>query len=306
MNISRTKPMSSDQQPNKDGEKFERAGVTNMAPTRSRVREIERLDLNSEPVNLVMDTDKPVAFVEDPGRIVPHEEVPKKLKDAIISEYGMAFFEEKEWTVATLKRLAKAVNSPRENITNSLAQVCGPNCKNRDNCPHDIVGKAPIGERCPIELKLMKLLYEEYILSVSERLGTEPDQLREDIIPHNLIMGLVEADIVSMRLDGSIAHEGYITDVPVAVNENTGQVFSRDEEAIPVRIKERVRKQRDQIYRQLLATPEMAEKYKRRGSQDAMARTASLIDRLEKIVGSAENDSNIIDAEVIDDDITRE
>ena len=157
-----------------------------------------------------------------------------------------------------------------------------------------------MGERCPIESKMVTMLYDEYVDSVSERLGTEPERLKEDIIPHNLIMGLIEADLLSMRADGTLAAEGFSTQVPTVVNEETGEVYYKEEEAISIRIKERVRRQRDQIYRQLLATPEMAEKYKKKAGQDALARTAALVDRLEKVVSGVEN-RTVVDAEIVED-----
>ena len=193
--------------------------------------------------------------------------------------------------------------TPRQSVTNTLAQICGPNCQYKDNCPHDIVGMAPVGERCPQEQALIKILYEEHARAVSERLQTDVESLKEDIISHNLIMGLVEADITSMRLDGSIAKDGFITDVPTVVNEETGEVHYKEEEAVAVRIKERVYKRRDQIYRQLLATPEMAEKYKRKDEIDQLARTAGLVERLESLIAKAET-NHITNAEVIDNDVS--
>jgi hypothetical protein len=251
-----------------------------------------------------MDSETPVSLLEDPDRIIPHYDIPKYIKDNIISVYGKEFFRNTEWKYSVVKRLSRAITSPRNALANAIIQVCGPKCQNKDNCPYDIIGRAPIGDRCPIEIAMSTQLYNEYMKSISERLGTDSEQLKEDIIPHNLIMGLVETDLVSMRLDGAIAQDGFSTEVPAAIDENSGRVYYKDEESISVRIKERVRRQRDQLYRQLLATPEMAEKYKRKAGQDTLARTASLVDRLEKIVSNVESRA-VKDAEIIEEDTTK-
>ena len=266
----------------------------------SQVPSIRDASITQEIITLELESDRPVYSVDNPDRIIPQYDIPKYIKDNIIAVYGEEFFKSKEWKFSVLKKLSKAITSPRNTLANALIQVCGPKCQNKDGCPHDILGIAPVSERCPVEAHMVKLLYDEYVQSVSERLGTEPDRLKEDIIPHNLIMGLVEADLISMRLDGTLAQDGFTTQVPTAVNEATGEVFYKDEESVPVRIKERVRRQRDQIYRQLLATPEMAEKYKKKASQDSLARTASLVDRLEKIISGIDKRS-VVDAEIVED-----
>jgi len=266
----------------------------------SHVPSIRDASITDEVITLNLTSETPVCLVEDPDRIVPHYDIPKYIKDNIVFHYGEEFFNSTPWKYSVVKRLSRAITSPRNTLANAIIQVCGPKCQNKDNCPFDIIGRAPIGTRCPVEARMVSLLYDEYVQSVSERLGTEPDRLKEDIIPHNLIMGLVEADLVSMRLDGSISTDGFTTEVPTAVNETTGDVYYKDEESVPVRIKERVRRQRDQIYRQLLATPEMAEKYKKKAGQDALARTAALVDRLDKIVSGVEK-RVIKDAEVVEE-----
>jgi len=277
-----------------------RANSKERRPSKSKVKEIEELDLLTDPMTLEIQSQTPVAFVKDPDQEVPVERIPEHLRDAIIQNYGEEFLREKTWTLRILKKLNMAIGNPRENVNNTLAQICGPNCQYKDTCPHDIVGRAPVGERCPQERGLIKLLYHEYMVAVSDRLHSDVEELKHDIISHNLVMGLVEADITSMRLDGSIAKDGFISEVPTVVNEDTGEVHYREEEAVAVRIKERVYKRRDQIYRQLLATPEMAEKYKKRDTQDALAKTANLVERLEGLVGKVEQ-RQITDAEVVDE-----
>lgn len=267
-------------------------------PSTSKVAEV-RTDVLTEPITVELDPTKPVSFMENPDALVPHERIPVNLRTAIVETYGEAFFNEKEWTIGVLTRLARAISHPRENITHAVAQICGPNCTLKDGCPYDIVGRAPIGERCPLELKIAGRLYDEYVKAVSDRLRLDAEEIKTDIVLHNIINGIVESDIIEMRLNGSIAEDGFTTEVPTVVNENTGEVYYKDEEAIPVKIKERITRRRDMLFRQLLATPEMAAKYKNKSSQDAVARSAKLLDRMERVVAALE-DGSIKDAELID------
>lgn len=225
---------------------------------------------------------RPVAFVDDPDREVPHDQIPAELKASIVDTYGEPYFLSRSWTFGTLKRLSTAIRYPRENLTHSIVQICGPRCPTIDVCPYAIVGRTPAGERCPIELKTSEHLYNEYVKAVAERLAKEEKEIKLDIILHNLINGLVEADIVEMRLNSLVASEGFTIETVTVINEETGEVYTRQEEAISLRIKERVNARRSVLYRQLLATPEMAEKYKRSADGDIVAKTAELLAEVEK------------------------
>jgi len=262
-----------------------RADATAMIPSTSRIEAVAGTDILADPIILSeIVSDKPVAFLDNPDQVVPHDQIPAKLKVAIIDAYDERFFLEKEWTLGQLKRLYHAIFYPRENVSHAIAQVCGPKCPMKDRCPYDIVGRSPIGERCPLELKFAKRMYEGYIDAVSEQYGTDPQIIRDNVIMHNLINGLVEADMIEARLNHTIAHDGFETQIPTAVNEQTGDVYYRDEESVSVKIKERVARRKESLFRQLIATPEMAAKYKRKGSDDAVARQSQILDSLEKAV----------------------
>lgn len=231
-----------------------------------------------------IESDRPIKFVADPHMLVDHANVPQRLKDAIIENYGEEFFYTTSWSFGTLKRLHKAIFFPRENVTHTIAQICSRNCTLQDVCAYAIVGVPPAGERCPIELKMAAGLYNEYVKAVSERLAKDEHEIRTDIILHNLINGLVEIDIIEMRLNSLISKEGFVIQTVTVVNEESGQVYTRDEESVAVRIKERVNARKGVLYRQLIATPEMTEKYKRGRESDLVARTAEVLSEIEKMI----------------------
>jgi len=251
---------------------------------KTRIHSIGDLTPLEDPVTVSVESESPVSFLKNPDEVVPHNEIPETLRKAIIETYGGEIFYGREWTRGKLRRLHKAIVAPRENLTNTTAQICSPSCSQKSHCPYDIIGMAPVGERCPIELKIAQLSYREYVKAVALRLNISEEDVVNDIILHNLISGLVESDMIEARLNAQIAKEGFVTDVPVVVNQQTGEVYMREDESVAVKIKERVARRKDQLYRQLLATPEMEERYRKKGTDDSAQRAADALERLISLV----------------------
>jgi len=251
---------------------------------KSKLKMITEASPLEDPITVSIESDAPVSFLKDPEEVVSHDEIPEQLKSAIVNTYGEEFFNTTKWTRGKLRRLYKAIVKPRENLTNTIAQICSPSCMQKDRCPYDIVGRAPVGERCPIELQIARISYDEYVKAVAIRLNIAENDVRQDIILHNLISGLVESDMIEARLNAQIAKNGLFTDVPVVVNQQTGEVYMKEDEAVAVRIKERISRRKDQLYRQLLATPEMEERYRRKTTDDSSQRAADALERLIAIV----------------------
>lgn len=276
-----------------------KASATEMRPSISKVKKV-RSDLLTESITLDLDSSRPVSFIRGTQEIVEHENIPPEVRESIVQTYGEEYFLGREWTVGQITRLARIIARPRENMNNTVAQVCGDMCRMRDACPYDISGKPPVGERCPIELRTSREYYKEYVTAVADRLNITEEQIESDIVVHNIIWGIVESDMIELRLNGIIAEDDMVVEVPAVVNQETGEVYYKKEESAAMRIKERVARRRDQLLRQLLATPEMAAKYRSKGEQDNVARGAKLLDRLEKAVSLVETKGTITDAEVID------
>lgn len=265
---------------------------------RVKTREINEQSTFEEPISIELDREIPLVSRRNANTVIPHDKLPVRFRQKMVAEYGEDFVIQKEWTIGIMEKLSVAMGNPKVNMTTNIAQICGPNCTFQDTCPHGILGMQPIGERCPQELMLMRVLFKEYLKAVATRLDADEEDLKEDIIYHNLIMGLVESDIISMRLDGSLARDGFISESVSAINEESGEVFYKDEEAISIRIKDRVYRRKDQLYRQLIATPEMAEKYKKKGNSDQVSRSVDLLDRIEDLLHTITK-KQAIDAEVV-------
>ena len=269
----------------------------------SKVKEIATCDVLTDPITVEIQSDRPVKFLKDPNQIIPHHKIPAVIRDSVIADMGEEFFLSKDWTLGTLKKLNQAITHPRENITNTLAIICSIHCPLKDNCPFDIMGKAPTGERCPREKRLGDEIYAEYLNAVSTRLNIDGDDIKSDIIYHNLIAALVEVDIVRARLQSHIAHHGEVIDRVTAVNQETGEAYSVIEESPYMRMLERYEQKRDKLLRQLLATPEMAEKYRKKTPEDNHAKQIELLEQLVSKLGGAlpgPTPTHIIPAEILD------
>ena len=271
-------------------------------PSVSRVKSIAETDAFSDPITAEIESDRPVKFLRNPDELVPHDKVPARIREAIIADLGQEFFDERDWTIATLKRLAQSLTHPRENLTNSMAIVCNAQCPLLDTCPLDIMGTAPIGERCPREKRLSVDLYNGYAESVSTRLNIDAEELKKDLVYHNLLNALVEVDLVRARLQSHIANKGEIVEVVTTTNQQTGEAYSTDVESPYVRMLERYDAKRDKLLRQLLATPEMAEKYRRKNTQDLHTKQIEMLERFEKFLNGDAGIPKAIEAHVVNRD----
>lgn len=250
----------------------------------SRVKAIAETDAFSDPITAEIESDRPVAFVRNPDELVPHDRVPANIRDAIIADMGEEFFTEREWTIGTLKKLAQSLTHPRENLTNTIAIVCNANCPLMDTCPYDIMGTAPVGERCPREKRLAQDIYNGYVESVSTRLNIDAEELKKDMVYHNLINALVEVDLVRARLQSNIAKKGDTVEVITTTNQQTGEAYATEVESPYIRMLDRYDAKRDRLLRQLLATPEMAEKYRRKNTNDLHSKQIEMLERFEKFL----------------------
>lgn len=175
--------------------------------------------------------------------------------------------------------------------SSTIVQVCkGIDCPLAYKCPLVKLHRIPLGKECFIEKQLIKRLREEYTTAIVERLNLDFDNLVDaDIITRNLIIDLVEADILELRANAMISVEGFIAVVPVVVTSD-GRVETKKEEHMAFRIKEIVKKRRDIVYKQLLATPEMRMKYrkgekKKDSAKEISATVQKAVDSVKSIEG---------------------
>lgn len=245
--------------------------------------------------------DRPVSFMEDGDDPVAPENVPARIRNAVVADYGERFFLEHNWTKRKVRRLEQVMGRPRENITNVVAMICAgaERCPFVDICPYDIIGKIPLGERCPNEMEKAHTLFETNLVALSDRLNVSTDDLRTDTIYSNMVWELVECELVKLRVMASMAKRGELGETVAAIWQETGEVHMEEVESPLIRIYERYSARQDKIRQQLIATPEMAAKFKnKKADQDLHARQLDAIEKLERLVSGMKE--NIIPAEIVE------
>ena len=269
-----------------------RASHSSNRSSESKSTKINSQALIDDGVTSELLDDKPVAFLSDPDEIVDPDSLPDNLKKAIEEEYGPDYIYEVDWTRKKVKQLNQAIFRPRENRTNVLAQICGPNCPFRslDNeCPYEIIGKPPIGSRCPLELKKAESLYDRYVESIVHRQNLAIEDVANDQVYHNMISNLVEIDLTVERLETLIAKKGYTAEVVTTVVQQTGDAFYEDREIPELAILHRKRKERDELIKVLVLSPEMEERYRKNKVEDNIhAKTIETLNSLMSMVAGKE------------------
>lgn len=135
----------------------------------------------------------------------------------------------------------------------ALPMIClGPKCPVAASCPLQQIDKAPIGQRCPIELTMMSKWVSDYTKSL--------DADWTDKVERQAVMDLVEADILSMRANGILAAEGFILENAVGVSETTGNAIYRKEKHVALEVKDMIHKRKERLLKSLVLTREMKKK----------------------------------------------
>lgn len=236
-----------------------------------------------------LSSDRPSRYLKNPDEIIEHDDIPEEIKRAVVEACGLHVFEETEWTRLKVKKLYNSMTHPRENMTNSVAMICSPDCYYKEECPYDIIGQPPLGERCIKELSESKILYEDYVRAIANRQEEEPENIRKDMIFHNLITNLVEVDITINRLRTIIANNGNADEFVNTINQETGETYNKREEIVESKILERYDKKRNELLKQLLLTPEMMVKYDGKSNRDHQKSHIDILNRLEKVMKSIEH-----------------
>lgn len=156
----------------------------------------------------------------------------------------------------------------------SLPMVCcGPKCPIASTCPLQQIEKAPLGQRCPMEMALMGTWKAQYEQSL------EADW--NDKVERQAVMDLVEADILSARANGMIAVEGFIMENAIGVSETTGEAILRKEKHIALEVKDMIHRRKERLLKSLILTREMKKKLGM-GGGDPAKKEADLLERVRK------------------------
>ena len=192
----------------------------------------------------------------------------------------------------------------KTNMLSAIPMKClGPKCIYAQTCPLLAIGKAPIGEKCPIEMEMVVTFFEDLV----EELNVDVSRL----IEVSQVRDLVNQEIQHWRATMVLADEHFIQENPIGVDKETGEVILRKELHQAVDYEDRIMKRKDKIRNALMATREAKAKIGMSQTDGAQA-IAGLLEEVrrheletEKLIrkklGLAEQDDYITDAEIVDD-----
>ena len=212
--------------------------------------------------------------------------------------------EKKNKAVSTLRS-----ETTRSRIFTSIPIKCkGPDCPFAEVCPLQQENVAPVGERCPIEMSMLKQLTAELIseFRVDEKSLNELAMIRD----------LVNQEIQHIRVTNILAQDDFMQDVFAGVNERTGEVIFKKELHQAITFEDKILKRKKELRNQFLATREAKSKAGL-GQMDSSKVLSELMFDVEQVrlerekairekLGLAEvdeyiRDSEIVDAEVVED-----
>jgi len=201
----------------------------------------------------------------------------------------------------TLKKLQDAIDRKELGPGSNILQKCSTSCNSYERCPLAIIKRAPNGFDCPIEKELYKTLLIKYKQAVIEKIKTIEgiEDIDDDPIIHSLIQQVVEGDILYYRNNELISQMGLIEETPSMISAD-GVVYYSNQESTPLKIRDNILKLRERALKQLLATPEMTQRIKkRRGeSSNQTDRENEIMDKISEIINKGKS-NNVIDAEIL-------
>jgi hypothetical protein len=175
-------------------------------------------------------------------------------------------------------------------------QIITHNCPFCDTCPLHEMGQAPIGESCLIEVKLLQLWRESFVLEYD----IDPESMTELF----LINELAEVELMLYRLNKNLSkpeNATLVQDEVVAVDREGNTLTKRAVSAF-LAAKEALINRRNRVVK--LMVGDRQEKYKRdsalklRTENDPSQSTAELRRELQSLIASAKNQSLLEAAQI--------
>lgn len=150
----------------------------------------------------------------------------------------------KSWKMSEKGReavgLAVAMNKTKHGLYASIPMLCkAERCPYADVCPLVDMGKAPEGERCPLEIAMILKRYEEY----SNEFGID----EKNIVDMSLVKDLIDYDIQLFRAENKIAVQGdFVEDVVVTITEG-GEAITNPQLSKATEYKDKIMNKRFKI-----------------------------------------------------------
>lgn len=180
-------------------------------------------------------------------------------------------------TKAQVKKLEIQLRSMRHGALSKSVLICkGDECPMKHDCILHEQNMAPVGNPCPYELVFIEMMQEQLVqeLKIGENNTMELLQLADFIM----------AELMDMRAMNEIAKSGIVTDQPAAVDPRTGETIYRQEESPAFKISEALKRRKDRIRQQFLATRESQAKYLNKKPDTPDSASADLLEKFEVVI----------------------
>lgn len=170
-------------------------------------------------------------------------------------------------------------------LLSSIPMIC-----RASDCPYS--GVCPVyqgefcrpGERCPIELDLVRNMFSSYCIE----LGINPDF---DKIQAGLIKDLVSVEIQAIRANKVLSFGDFIVKVVDSINQRTGEVYYKDDIHVAMVWTERLLNQKIRILDTLAATPLIKMRYLGESKKDSLLdKISSLKKQVESLLPKVEEE----------------
>lgn len=133
-------------------------------------------------------------------------------------------------------------------ILSSVPMLCREECQYRQVCPLADERVDPVGERCPIEVDLLRSMFVSYC----RELEINPDT---DKIQAGLVKDLCVIELQAFRASKLMGFRNLVERSVDAVNPNTGEVYYKDSISVIAGWSERLLTQKLRVLEALAATP---------------------------------------------------
>ena len=183
-------------------------------------------------------------------------------------------------------RFAVAMTQTKHGLYASIPMLCkAEKCHYAQVCPLVEMGKAPEGERCPLEIGIILTKYEQY--------KQEFDIDENNIVDMGLVKDLIDCDIQIFRAENKIAVDGdFIQEVPVSVTES-GEVVTQPQLTKATEYKDKILNKKFKILELMHATRKDKAQDKMVSKLDPSNYAAQLMAQ----VANSQHSDPVIDAE---------
>ena len=133
-------------------------------------------------------------------------------------------------------------------LLSSVPMLCRDTCMYKEICPLAKEDIAPVGDRCPIEVDLIKSMFVAYCRDMA----INPDT---DKVEAALVKDLCVIEVQAFRATKLMGFKDFIEQSVTAVNPNNGEVYYKDDLHISVLWNEKLLNQKIRVLDALVATP---------------------------------------------------